>query len=597
MTLIVDAREAPRSLLHAQMTIPVAPGDLTLFYPKWVPGEHGPTNPLSNLASLRVEAGGSPLQWQRDLVDMYAFHVRVPDGTTLLRASFDFLMTQDDVSGTPDMLVLNWNRVLLYPAGTPVAQLRVAPSIILPDRWQYGTALTAHARNGDRLDFDAVSVETLVDSPLDAGRYFRRLTLLDQPSATNEVDIFAAAPSDLEFDSDVEAKLKRLVAQTDALYGARHWTHYHFLLTLSDAIAPTGIEHHESSDNRELDAYLTDPNKFDYAGDLLAHEFSHSWNGKYRRPAGLTTTDYQMPEKTDLLWVYEGLNQYIGDVLSYRTGMRDAKEYPEFLASLYGGLEYEPGRLSTPLSEVAVSAPFLYQAPKQWTEERRNTDDFYNEGELVWLEADTIMRRSSNGSKSLDSFLRNFFGQPSSGPMVRTYTYQDIVTALTAVQAYDWDAFFRARVYTVMAHPPSEWIPRSGYRLTFTDVPNSVDALAEDARNTIDLRYSLGVIVKSESDDSSPGEVLDVLTGSPAAKAGLGAGVKIVAVNWRTFSASELHAVVKASRRAAEPITLIVQSGKTFKLITIDYHGGDRYPHLERNAGSQDLLQAITAPR
>ncbi|HME80528.1 MAG TPA: PDZ domain-containing protein [Candidatus Eremiobacteraceae bacterium] len=597
MTLLVDAREAPRNIIHAQMTIPVTAGDLTLYYPKWIPGEHGPTGPLNDLAALHVEGGGATLSWQRDLVDQYAFHIRVPAGVTSLAVSFDFLMTQDDVIGTPDILVLNWNRALLYPAGAPVSDIPVTPSIILPQGWQYDTALPSPARNGPRVDFGTISLERLVDSPLDAGRYVRQATLLDQPDATNEIHIFAATPADLDFDADMVAKLKNLVTQADDLYGARHWTHYHFLLTLSDAIAPEGIEHHESSDNREIDTYLTDPKAFDSSADLLPHEFSHSWNGKYRRPADLTTTDYQEPEKTDLLWIYEGLNQYIGDVLSYRSGLRDPKEYPDYLAGLYAGLDYEPGRLTTPLSEVAVAAPYLYEAPRQWTQERRTTDDFYDEGELVWLDADTLIRQASNGSKSLDTFMKGFFGPPSTPPMVRTYTYGDVVAALNAVQPYDWDAFFKTRVYTVMKHPPSEWLARAGYRLTFNDVPNATDEIVEEARNTIDLRYSIGVVVRSENDDSSPGEVGNVLTGSPAAIAGLGAGMKIVAVNWRAFSADSLHAAVKASRGTTAPITLIVQSGKTFALISIDYHGGERFPHLERTQGTPDMLAAITAPR
>jgi len=597
MTLLVDAREAPRNIIHAQMTIPVSPGDLTLYYPKWIPGEHGPTGPLNNLAALRIEGGGATLPWRRDLVDQYAFHVRVPEGVSSLGVTLDFLMTQDDVIGSPDILVLNWNRALLYPAGTPVGEISVTASVILPQGWQYDTALPSPARAGARVDFGTVSLETLVDSPLDAGRYVRHETLLEEAGAGNEIHIFAAAPEDLDFEPGLIAKLKNLVVQADDLYGARHWTHYHFLLTLSDTIAPEGIEHHESSDNREIDTYLTDPKALDYGADLLPHEFSHSWNGKYRRPADLTTTDYQEPEKTDLLWVYEGLNQYIGDVLSYRTGLREATEYPDYLASLYAGLDYEPGRLTTPLDEVAVAAPYLYQAPKQWTQERRTTDDVYDEGELVWLDADTLIRQASNGTKSLDTFMKAFFGPPGTPPMVRTYTYADVVAALNAVQPYDWDGFFRTRVYTVMKHPPAGWLGRAGYRLTFNDVPNAADDVAEAARNIIDVRYSIGVVVQSENDEASPGEVNNVLTGSPAALAGLGAGMKIVAVNWRAFTAQGLHAAIKASSRTTTPITLITQSGKTFSLISIDYHGGERFPHLERTVGTPDMLAAITAPR
>jgi predicted metalloprotease with PDZ domain len=597
MTLVVDAREAPRNILHARMTIGVAPGDVTLFYPKWIPGEHGPTGPLQNLATLSVEGGGKPLAWQRDLVDMYAFHAHVPDGVTTLQVSFDFLMTQDDVMGTPDILALNWNRVLLYPAGTPVRDIAIAPSVILPAGWQFGSALPSPKRTGDRVDFDTVSLETLVDSPLDAGRYARRVMLYDQGGATNELDIFADAPADLVYSPDVDAELKALIGQADTLYGWRSWSHYHFLLTLSAPIVSTGIEHRESSDDRALDAYLSDAHTFDNAGDLLPHEFSHSWNGKYRRPADLTTMDYQVPEKTDLLWVYEGLNQYIGDVLSYRSRLRDPKEYPEYLASLYAIMDDEPGRLTMPLAQTAVAAPFLYQAPKQWPRERRHSDDFYNEGELVWLDVDTLIRQASHGTKSLDTFISTFYAPVQPMTLVRTYTYDDVVAALNAVQLYDWDAFFRARVYAVTPHPPRQEFERAGYRLTFSDKPNPIDEIAEEVDHNVDVRYSLGIIVKSESDDTAPGEVRDVLTASPAAKAGLGAGVKLIAVNWRAYSADVLHAAVKASPATREPIALIVQSGKTFRLIIIDYHGGERYPHLERVAGTPDMLGAITAPR
>jgi predicted metalloprotease with PDZ domain len=596
MTVVVDAREAPRNILHVRMTIGVTPGDVTLYYPKWVPGEHGPTGPLANLATLSIEGGGKPLAWQRDLVDMYAFHVHVPDGVTTLHVSFDFLMTQDDVMGTPDILVLNWNRVVLYPAGTPVRDISITPSVILPAGWRFGTALPSPKQSADRVDFDTVSLETLVDSTLDAGRYTRRVMLFDQGGATNELDIFADAPADLDYAPDVDAHLKALIVQADALYGWRSWSHYHFLLALSAPIEADGIEHRESSDDRALDAYLSDAHTLYSSGDLLPHEFSHSWNGKYRRPADLTTSDYQAPEKTDLLWVYEGLNQYIGDMLSYRSGLRDPKEYPDYLASLYAFMDDEPGRLTTPLSETAVAAPFLYEAPKQWARERRHSDDFYDEGELVWLDADTLIRQTSHGTKSLDDFIRAFYAPVQPMATVRTYTYDDVVTALNAVQPYDWDGFFRARVYATVTHPPSAEFERAGYHLIFSEAPNATDQITEEVDHEVDVRYSLGIVVKSENDDAAPGEVQDILTGSPAAAAGLGAGVKLIAVNWRAYSADVLHAAVKASRTAREPITLIVQSGKTFTLITIDYHGGERHPHLVRIVGTPDMLETITAP-
>lgn len=591
LTLIVDASEAPRNILHVHETIPVSQsGRLTLDYPKWVPGEHGPTGPIQNMAALRIEAGGSPVAWQRDTVDLYAFHVEVPSGATNLNVSFDQLMTSNDSMSTPNLVIINWNRVLLYPAGLKSDDVTVKPSILLPNGWGFGTALAGPRRTADRVDFDATNLTTFVDCPLDAGRYFKRVVLLDGGAYTNEIDIVADSPGDLAIRGEDVQKYKNLVAEADAAYGARHWYHYHFLLTLSDVIGFQGIEHHQSSDNRASEDYFTNPQALELSADLLPHEFSHSWNGKYRRPADLMTTDYQMPEQTDLLWVYEGLNQYLGDMFSFRSGFIDPKSYPEYLASIYAFMDHEPGRLADPLIDTAIAAPYLYQAPGDYTSQRRSAGDFYTEGELVWLSVDAIIRTQSHGAKSLDDFLKAFDGQRNTGPMVVGYTRDDVVAALNAVQPYDWNGYFQKYVYEVAPHPAADCIDMTGWRLVWNDTPNHWDELTASVRHDANFIYSLGFAVDEQ------GKVNDVWQGSPAAAAGMGTNVQIVAVNGRKYSADVLRDAVAAAKSSAAPIELLIESGDLYHTLTIDYHQGNRFAHLERRANTTDLLAQIMAP-
>jgi predicted metalloprotease with PDZ domain len=591
MTLFVDARDATHNILHVKMEIPVRAGPFTLVYPEWIPGEHGPTGPINSVAVLRVRANGAPIQWQRDLVDLYAFHMNVPQGVSTLEVTFDQLIASQDPMATPNLMILNWNRVLLYPGGTHSDDVGVEPSIELPAGWQFGTALEGAQRSGDTVAFDRVSLTTLVDSPLDAGRYFRRVMLLESGGFSNELDIVADQPRDLDISPELIQDYKNLIGETDALYGARHWTHYHFLLSLSDAIPFQGIEHHQSSDNRASDDYLTDADALKNSPDLLPHEFSHSWNGKYRRPADLTTPDYQQPEKTDLLWVYEGLNQYLGDMLAFRSGLVDAAEYPEYLAHLYGQLDYEPGRLATPLVDTTISAPYLYLAPRDWASQRRTSGDFYSEGELVWLAADAIIRTRSHGARSLDDFLKAFDGQRTTPPMVVTYSRQDVEDALNAVQPYDWSGFFQKYVYEVAPHPVALGIDLTGYKLVWSSTPNTWDALDASVGKTHHFEYSLGFAVDED------GSVADVLQGSPAALAGMGANTSIIAVNGRKFSPDVLQAAIDAAKDPSRSIELITVSDDEYRTIAIDYHGGERYPHLERVAGTPDLLASIMASR
>ena len=591
MTLVLDARPAPRGLMYAHLTIPVKPGPFTLVYPKWIPGEHGPTGPLSDLAGLKISAGGRTLDWRRDKVDMYAFHVNVPAGVSTLDVDFDVLVNAaGDTMSTANLAVINWNRDVLYQARTNSHQVFVKPSIILPAGWSYGTALPDAKQTGDRVDFGEVPLAMLVDSPLDCGRYYKHILLGTNNGADDYLDAFADRPQDLDFKPKLLAAYKRMVPEALALYGSRHWTVYHALLALSNAIGFQGIEHHQSSDDRAPGDFMTNPTEQLVAGDLITHEYSHSWNGKYRRPADLTTPNFQVPMKTDLLWVYEGMNQYLGDLLSFRAGIRQPKEYPEYLATLYAAMNTEPGRLTDPLIDTTTAAPYLYEARGQYSSIRRTAGDFYTEGELLWLDVDTIIRAKTGGKKSLDTFLHLYAGPPDTGPITKTYTRAQIEALLNDVVHYNWHAFFQRHVYEIAKHPPAGELARSGWKFVYTDKPNSFLTAEESLRHGIDDWYSLGLQIGGN------GAVYDVREGSPAWDAGLAPGMTITAVDGQSFESGTLAYAMKTAQHSRAPISLLVEQDKWYKSYQIDYHGGERYPHLVRIAGKPDMLAKIMAP-
>jgi predicted metalloprotease with PDZ domain len=589
--LAVDARDAARGIMTVRETIPVRPGPFTLVYPKWIPGEHGPTGPLGDLASLRISAGGKTVTWRRDPVDMYAFHVDVPQGASALDVAFTVLLNSPEPVSDGNLAILNWNRALLYQAGVDSRQWYVRASLRLPHDWDFGTALPVASRNGDTVVFNTVTLATLVDSPLDMGRYSRHIVLWrGSDGATYELDAFADAPQDLDFPEAIVSAYRRVAPEAIALYGARHWIHYHALLTLSDAIGFEGIEHHSSSDDRAPADFMTNPKWQFVAGDLLTHEFSHSWNGKYRRPADLTTPNFQVPMKTDLLWVYEGMNQYLGDLISFRAGIRKPSDYPEYLASIYARMDTEPGRDTTPLIDLTTGAPYLYETGGEYPSIRRTAGDFYTEGELLWLDADTIIRTLSHGTKSLDTFLHLYAGPPSGPPATITYTRAQIEELLNRVQPYDWHAFFQRYVYEVAPHPPTDELARSGWKLVYTEKPNAFIEAQEALRHVIDDWYSIGARLTMK------GKVLDVREGSPAWEAGLAPGMEIEAVNGQAFSPEVLSYELKQAEHSGAPIEMIVEGSGWFKQLAVNYHGGPLYPHLVRIPGTQNLLARIMAP-
>ncbi|MEO9263485.1 MAG: M61 family peptidase, partial [Candidatus Baltobacteraceae bacterium] len=587
-TLLLDAREASRGIMYSHMTIPVAPGPFTLVYPKWIPGEHGPTGPLNDLAAIRISGGGHTLQWRRDKVDLYAFHVDVPPGVSTLDVDVDVLLNAPgDVMSTGNVAIVNWNRDVLYQSNTDSHDDYVVAAILLPPEWGYASALPGQKRTGDRVDFAAATLATLVDSPLDTGRYFKHIVLWTNGAATQYLDAFADHPQDLDFPAKLVTAYKHMTPQALALYGARHWNDYHSLLTLSDAIGFQGIEHHESSDDRAPADFMTDETEQLSSGDLLTHEFSHSWNGKYRRPDDLKTPNFQVPMQTDLLWVYEGMNQYLGDLLSFRSGIREPKKYPEYLASIFAEMDSEPGRATEPLIDTTTAAPYLYTASGDYPSIRRTSGDFYTEGELIWLDVDTTMREQTGGKKSLDDFLHLFAGPPDTGPITVTYSRDQVEALLHGVVPYDWHQFFQTRVYEVAPRAPQDELARAGYKLVYNATPNEfITAGDEKATNAW---YSLGVNLRHD------GTISDVRSGSPAWKAGLSPGMEVSAIDGQAYSSEVLTFALKQGQAGSAPVELLTKHGDWFKTYQVIVRGGPKYPHLVRLPGAPDMLAKIMA--
>jgi predicted metalloprotease with PDZ domain len=592
VTIVLDASQAYRGIAYAHERIPVSgPGPFTLVYPKWIPGEHGPTGPLNDLAALRISANGNEVAWQRDQVDLYAFHVNVPAGVTALDVNFDVLLNAPgDVMSTRSVTVINWNRVLMYQEGRDSHDYAFKPSIELPDGWEYGTALRAPVQNGNRVDFAVTPLEMLIDSPLDMGRFVKKWPLWQGDGSFVQLDAFADAPQDLDMPAELLRGYEHLPLEAFALYGSRHFVDYHALLALSDAIGFQGIEHHQSSDDRADDTFLTDPSESLAGGDLIPHEFSHSWNGKYRRPFDLATPNYQVPEKTDLLWVYEGMNQYLGDLLSFRAGIRDPRKYPEYLSTVYADLDYESGRSTTPLIDLTTGAPYFYQARGIYGSLRRSAGDFYAEGELVWLDADTIIRERSHGARSLDTFLHRFTEPSTTGPMVVPYTREQVESLLGQTEPYDWHGFFQKYVYEIAPHPPTDELARAGWKIVYNAKPNEFIEANNENDKEITGWYEYGANI------SSKGAIRDVRLDSPAWKAGLVPGMTILAVDGQAFAPDVLTYALKRAQGRTTPIAFIVSQNSWFQVINVDYHEGIRYPHLERIEGTPDMLASIMAP-
>ena len=593
--LDLDATDAPRKILHACLQIPVQQGKLTLVYPKWIPGEHGPTGPIADLVGLRMSAAGQA----RRMAARRRGHVRLRARSArrrhALEVALDYLSppsadgSATGASATAQLADICWNEVLLYPKGAKAHDLQFAATLRLPEGWQFGTALAWPSKQPAAIHFEPVSLETLVDSPVVAGAHFRTVDLSPGAQPLHFLHIVADSESALELKPEDAGHFARLVPETGALFGARHYRAYHFLLTLSDHVAHFGLEHHESSDNRQCEKYLVDADLLKVKAGLLPHEMTHSWNGKYRRPAGLATPDFQQPMHDELLWVYEGLTDYLGALLTARCGLWTDEDFRQRLAFDAARLDRQPGRTWRPLADTAVAAQLLYDAPKEGESWRRSTE-FYPEGILIWLEADTLIRQQTHGRRSIEDFCRRFHGGENSEAKVVPYTVNDVFAALNEIAPHDWRQFFQSRVYAVAPRAPLGGIENAGWRLTYTNTPSAMVKSLESTRKSTDLRYSLGVILKAD------GAVQDVLPGSPADTAGVGVAMNIVAVNGRRWTADLLRTAIESARTNTAPIELLVENTDYFKTCKVDYHEGDKYPTLERDPSRPDLLSQILKP-
>jgi predicted metalloprotease with PDZ domain len=598
IALDVDAHDAPRGVIHVHERVPVAPGSVTFVYPKWLPGEHMPAGPIINAGGFVMRAGPTTIAWRRDLDEPYTVHVDVPAGVTSIDVDFDIFGApvggySDARFATTNMIALTWNKVLLVPQVADYRTIVIAPTLRLPGTdWQFATALEPPVRDGATLTFAPVTMEKLVDSPLDAGTVARRWQLGTIDGAPVDLAAFADTPDELDASDATIGKFRRLVAEMAELYHARHFAHYTFLLTVSDVMAGNGVEHQQSSDDGSDGNFLTDANALLVSADLLSHEFNHAWDGKYRRPAGLATPNLQVPMHDDLLWVYEGMTEYYGDVLATRSGLRPPDQWRERMAATYASLDAEPGRLVRPLQDTADAASVLYGAPAAFAADRRGVD-FYSEGELLWLEADVTIRRLSHGARSLDDVARAFFGGTSTGPEVVTYTRDDVIAALAAVQPYDWRTFFARRVDAIAPHPPDPFTP-GGWRVVFVPTRTPYEIAREDHGHTFDARYSLGFTGRAD------GSITDVLDGSLAARAGIAPGAKIVAIDDVAVRGSlrgQLDPALVGAQHGDGTLRLLVLQGGRYREVTLVDHDGPRYPDLERVPGVTNVLDDVTKPR
>ena len=590
ISLTVDATMTPEKIVRTRESIPAKPGPLTLYYPKWIPGEHGPDGPIANVTGMKFSAKGKAIPWQRDLSDVFTFHVEVPAGADRLDVVFDYLepssggFATSSASATDKLIVIEWNQNVLYPAGRPVTQIMFHPKLVLPEGWKFGTPQHVENQSGNEISFAPLSLERLVDSPVIAGQDYRALDLTPPGEPIHhEIDIVADSEIALTMSPEIQKGMTNLVAEAGKLFGSRHYREYRFLLTLSDHVAHFGLEHNECNDSRLPERVLLSPNAGLPLGGLLAHEYAHSWSGKFRRPADLATPDYEVPMKDDLLWDYEGFTDFVGPLLAARSGLWTPEEYRANLANISAELGVgRPGRTWRPLIDTAVAVPGV-RFGRGWLNWRRGTD-YYDEGDLLWLEVATIIHQQTKGQKSIDDFCQRFYGGPNNGPEIKPYTFDDVVRELNAIASNDWAGFWHERLNSTSPNPPTGGIENGGWKFLFNDeAPKATGRRGGDGSDAYTIGLQLG-------DDGTVG---DSIAGGPAFSAGVTSGMKVVGVNGRVYTHDLLEDAIKASKDHSRPITLLVVIDDYYKTCTVDYHGGERYPHLVRDESKPDYLDEL----
>ena len=591
----VDASDTRQGIFRVHETIPASEGELTLLFPQWIPGEHSPSGPVAMMAGLKLSANGQPLQWQRDPFDVTAFHLQVPAGATQVEADFQYLSARDGgYEMTDKMLDLEWNKMALYPAGHYSRQVKIQPSVTLPAGWQYGSALEAVSKDGDTTTFKPVPFDTLVDSPIYAGRYYRRLDLTPAGSAPVYLDVFADAPRYLQTTPEQEQLHRNLATQALKLFGSHHYDHYNFLFSLSDQLGGNGLEHHQSSEDGLEADYFTAWDVNASSRDLLAHEYVHSWNGKFRRPAALWSPNFNVPMGPKLLWLYEGQTQYWGYVLTARAGLWSPQQFRDALAMT--AANYERNRVGLQwrtLEDTTADPAAAHRAPlpyRSW----QMSEEYYSGGQMMWLAADAKLRELSHGKKSLDDFAQAFFGMDDGSFVTRTYDFDEIASTLDSVVHYDWAKWLTAHARSL--NPPLlEGLEGSGWKLVYTDEPSDYERdynnRRQPARHIYNFAWSIGLTL---ADDAS---INDVRWEGPAFKAGISTGETLLAVNGQDYSRERLQQAITEAKDSQEPIRLTFKFQGGIHEVALDYHEGLKYPHLQRVQGTPDYLSQIIAAK
>jgi len=591
----VDATDLARRIFRVHEVVPAQPGPLTLLYPQWLPGNHSPTGPIDKLAGLKISANGQPLAWKRDPLNVYAFHVEVPAGATALDVEFQYLTPQSKAQGrvvmTPEMLNLQWNAVSLYPAGHNANRIKAQAAVTYPPGWQAATALEVAATNGNTVSYQPIDYDDLVDSPVYAGKYFKRVDLAPGASTPVHLNIVADDPKYLEISPEQLQVHRNLVQQMYKMYGAHHYDHYDFLFSLSDKMSGNGLEHHRSSENGVSPEYFTEWDKNVSSRDLLPHEFNHSWNGKYRRGADLATPSFNVPMSDTLLWVYEGQTQFWGYVMSARAGLWNGQQTRDVLA--YAAATYDqgrPGLASWRSVQDTTNDPIIARRSPLPYRNYQSSEDYYVAGALIWLDVDGKLRELSGNKHTIDDFGKAFFGMANGQWDVNPYTFADVVKTLNDIQPFDWTKYLRERLDGHVSLIGG--IASHGWKLVYTDKPSAVVKAAESHRGFADLTYSLGLTV------GKTGDIGDVLWDGPAFKAGVSPGMQVVAVNGKAFSSDNLkEAITAAGKDKSAPVQLLVKNFDEYQTLNVDYHAGLKYPHLERVMGTADHLGALLKAR
>jgi len=599
LTVRLDARDVARKHIHSDLTLAVTPGPLTLVFPKWIPGEHAPTGPLESMIGLEIRANDATVTWTRDPVDVYAFRLTVPQGVTSLDISMDTGLPTvgSGFSAAPtsseQLAVLPWNEFVLLPKGQDAEHISTSASVLVPLGWAVASALDAKAGPGDIYRFEEASLTRLIDSPVQIGRFTKRVELpgsAPAPEIAHVMSIAADSEAALSMPADFAAGYGRLIAEAGALFGSRMYRHYTWLVTLSDHVAHFGLEHHESSDNRREENTLIDPELRPWLSPLLVHEYVHSWNAKYRRPRGLLSPDYDQPMDGSLLWVYEGLTTFWGDVLPARAGLISQEQFRESLAQIAATFDNEPGAEWRPMADTAVSAQKLYGAPEAWRSSRRDTD-FYEASIFLWLDVDAELRARTHGQKTLDDFMRRFYAGDSGAPQVKPYTEQDIYDSLDTVVHGEWQPLIRRHLDTLGTSALFAALERSGWRLNYSGEKNTWLEYYQQRMGTTDRMWSIGLLLDRN------GLITDVVENRAAARAGAGPGMTLVAVNGHRYSTGVLDAAISEAQQSQALIELLVLNNDYYRILEVSYFDGLRFPHLVRIDGTTDRLTAVLRPR